>query len=396
MRAILDRYAAYWRAPGAPRFITLSLFTRLPLGTVALATLLHARELTGSIAFAGGMVGVQMVAAAVTSPLLGRWIDRRGPGPALAVTGVLSPLAMVVVLFAGELELSRVALLAAAALIGAVLPPITVLTRALLRHRFADEALRRLAFAVDSVLLELAYTVGPALIAVAVALASPRAAYAVALACTAASVPLLALSGGLAWWRREPPGERHFLGPLTEPRLLALYAATFALTMSFGALEVGYPGFAGTVASAAWGPALVAINSVGSATGGLLYGGLQFRLPLERQLPRIVAVLALPVALHALVGAPWPLVPLAFAAGFLIAPAMTVVTLLVARVAPPRYATEAFTWSATAIVTGVGAGMAAGGALIERIGWPAAFLFASASALVAATLALRLRSLGRR
>jgi MFS family permease len=327
MRAILDRYAAYWRAPGAPRFISLSLFTRLPLGTVALATLLHVRELTGSIAFAGGMVGVQMVAAAVTSPLLGRWIDRRGPGPALAVTGLLSPLAMVVVLFAGELELSRVALLAAAALIGAVLPPITVLTRALLRHRFADEALRRLAFAVDSVLLELGYTIGPALIAVAVALASPRAAYAVALACTAASVPLLALSGGLAWWRREPPGERHFLGPLTEPRLLALYAATFALTMSFGALEVG---------CAAWGPALVAINSVGSATGGLLYGGLQFRLPLERQLPRIVAVLALPVALHALVGAPWPLVPLAFAAGFLIAPAMTVVTLLVARVAPPR------------------------------------------------------------
>ena len=47
---------------------------------------------------------------------------------------------------------------------------------------------------------------------------------------------------------------------------------------------------------------------------------------------------------------------------------MTVVTLLVARVAPPRYATEAFTWSATAIVTGVGAGMAAGGALVERAG----------------------------
>ena len=177
MRAILDRYAAYWRAPGAPRFISLSLFTRLPLGTVALATLLHVRELTGSIAFAGGMVGVQMVAAAVTSPLLGRWIDRRGPGPALAVTGVAQPAGD----GGGAVRRRRwgcraLALLAAAALIGAVLPPITVLTRALLRHRFADEALRRLAFAVDSVLLELGYTIGPALIAVAVALASPRAA----------------------------------------------------------------------------------------------------------------------------------------------------------------------------------------------------------------------------
>jgi predicted MFS family arabinose efflux permease len=396
MRLFLDRYAAYWRAPGAPRFIVLSLFTRLPLGTVGLATLLHVRDLTGSIAFAGSLVGVQLVASAVASPLLGRWIDRRGPRAALATTGVVTPLAMLLVLFAGPLGLSRPALLAAAALIGTFMPPITVLTRALLRHRFADEAQRRIAFAADSVLLELAYTIGPALIAITIAVATPRAAFAVALAWTAAAVPLLFASGGLRWWRREPPGDRHFLGPLTEPRLLALYAATFALTMSFGAVEVGYPGFAGAIGSAPWGPALVAINSVGSALGGLLYGGSQFRMPLERQLPRIAALLALPVALHALVGAPWPLVPLAFAAGFLIAPAMTVVTLLVARIAPPRYATEAFTWSATAIVTGVGAGMAASGALIEQVGSPAAFLFAAASALVAAALALRLSSLAGR
>ena len=120
MRSLLDRYAAYWRAPGAPRFIAFSLFTRLPLGTVGLATLLHVRELTGSIAFAGSLVGVQLVASAVTSPLVGRWIDRRGPGPALAVTGVVSPLAMVVVLFAGSAGADAIAMLAAAAaLIGA-------------------------------------------------------------------------------------------------------------------------------------------------------------------------------------------------------------------------------------------------------------------------------------
>ena len=41
----------------------------------------------------------------------------------------------------------------------------------------------------------------------------------------------------------------------------------------------------------------------------------------------------------------------------MIAPAMTTVSLLVSEHAPPQYATEAFTWSATAIVTGVGAGM---------------------------------------
>ena len=90
--------------------------------------------------------------------------------------------------------------------------------------------------------------------------------------------------------------------------------------------------------------------------------------PIERQLPRLMALLAIPVVLHLAVDGPWTMAPLAFVAGILIAPSMTGATLLVSRHAPPAYITEAFTWSATAIVTGVGAGMAAGGALVERFG----------------------------
>jgi len=84
-------------------------------------------------------------------------------------------------------------------------------------------------------------------------------------------------------------------------------------------------------------------------------------------------------------------VPAAFVAGLLIAPAMTAVTLLVSKYAPAQYATESFTWSSTAIVTGIGIGTAFAGTVVERYGASNAFLFAGACAMVGAAIAITLR-----
>lgn len=388
---MLKTYAAFFRPPGIARFVAIGFLARMPIGTLGISMLLHVRELTGSIAFAGSVVGAQLIAAAMTAPLIGRVIDTRGPGRVLRLTGTIPALSILCVFFAGPLQLSRSAILAAAIVTGAFIPPVTTIVRTIWRHRFEDERVRQTAFALDSVLIELSFTLGPALIALLVAVASPRAALGLAWVCTVAAVPLLYASGGMAWWKDAPPTQRHLLGPLRERELLVLYAATFALTLSFGALEVGYPGFASERATAAWGPTLIAINSLGSALGGLAYGGLHVSMPIERQLPRLMTLLALPIALHLFVDGPWAMAPLAFVAGLMIAPSMTGATLLVSRHAPPAYVTEAFTWSATAIVTGVGAGMAAGGALIERFGGKSAFALAMSSALLAALFSLALR-----
>src|SRR5258706_104095 len=60
-------------------------------------------------------------------------------------------------------------------------------------------------------------------------------------------------------------------------------------------------------------------------------------------------------------------------AGALIAPSIAAQNVLVSRLAPARYATEAFTWSSTFIVSGLGAGMALGGMLVENAGLRANF-----------------------
>lgn len=389
MRALYDRYAEFFRQRGVVRLTAFGFLARLQIGTVGLSTLLHVRELTGSIAFAGAVVGAQFVASAATAPIQGRLIDTRGPNAVLIVTGIVAPIGLLLVLFAGDLGISRSGIAAAAVLAGAFASPVTVVIRTVWRHRFDDEAARRTAFAFDGVLLEIAYTIGPALIAATVAFATAQWALALAWVFATAAVPLLFGSGGLRWWKREPPAERRLLGPLHDARLVAVYVATFFLTMAFGGMEVGYPGFATAQGSTPWGPALIAINSIGSAIGGIVYGGMHLRTRVERQLPLLLALFALPLFVHAVLSSLFWMAPWALVAGVLIAPSMTAVTMIISMHAPAKYATEAFTWSSTAIVIGIGAGMAISGTLVERIGPSAAFAFAALSALLAGALALR-------
>lgn len=368
----------------------MAVLARMPLGTVTLAMLLHVRALTDSFATAGAAVGAYLGTAAITAPFVGRWIDRKGPRIALLVTGIVSPAALLVLWLAEPLRLSTPLLWLVAGVAGAFAPPITVLTRTMWRYRFDDESARRMAFSLDGVLVEFSFTVGPALIALLLAVGSPAAAFGAAFVFMTLAVPTFVLSPALRYWHHDPYAERHLLGPLTEPRLLAVFATTFLLTLALGLLEVAYPGFAAKVQRPPLAGLLIAANSIGSAVGGLVYGGLHLALAREAQLRRLLALLVLPLALQATIASPGLLAIVAFVAGLCIAPSLTVVTLLISTYAPERYATEAFTWSATCIVSGIGAGNALGGVLLERYDPAIVFLGSGAAALFAAGCALTL------
>ena len=381
-------YAAFFRMPDVARLLAMAVVARMPIGTVTLGMLLHVRALTGSFAIAGATVGSYLAASAITAPIVGRFIDRRGPHVALVVTGIVSPVALLVLWIARPLGLSPAQMTAVAVIAGAFAPPITVLTRTMWRHRFANDVDRKTAFALDAVLVELAFTAGPALIALLLAVGSPAVAFGAAFFFTLIAVPTFLASPALRYWKREPHGERHLLGPLREGRLVAVYATTFLITASLGLLEIGYPGFAAKVGSAPLAGVLLAVNSIGSALGGLAFGALHWKLAPPRQLPRILGLMVLPLALQATIGNAGVLALVAFLAGLCIAPALTVVTMLVSTYAPARYATEAFTWAATCIVSGVGAGNALGGVLLERFGSSIVFGTSAAVALLAGACAL--------
>jgi MFS family permease len=402
LTALWRRYAAFFALPDVTRLVVMAMIARLPMGMQGLGLLLHVRAITGSYADAGSTVGSYLAAAAATAPLIGRLVDRIGPRLPLIVTGSVCPVALVALLFARPLHLAPLQMMALAAFAGAFAPPVTVLTRTLWRHRFEDDAdTRRTAFAVDAVLVELSFTVGPGVIATVVALGSPNVAYAVAVAIGAIAVPVFFASPALKWWRHEPQGERHLLGPLTAPRLLVIYGATLLQAFCLGLLEVGYPGFATAAGATALSGVLLALNSTGSALGGVAYGGLRLGLAPERQLRLLPLLLALALAAQVPLTSMVALGALALVAGLFIAPSLTVVSLLVSSNAPARYATEAFTWSTTCIVSGVGAGIAVGGHLVEQRGAAVVFGLAACAAVATAIVALGLhpasprRSAGR-
>jgi len=396
MQRFLKRYAVFFRLPDVVRLLAIVLVARMPIGMMSLALLLHLRALSGSFAFAGGVVGGYMVAMACAAPVIGRIVDRRGPRGILIVLGIVQPILLGLILFAEPLRLPLATIATVAALTGAFAPPISTVTRTVWRHRFSEDEDRRTAFAIDTVMIEFNFTFGPALIALILLLATPQAALAVTWMFATCAVPLFLFSPAPRYFRVTRDVERHLLGPLTEPRLLLVYATTAALTFMFGMIEVGYPGFATALGAPALGGALIAFCSIGSAVGGFAYGGMNFSAPVERQLSRFMLAMVPPLALQAWVSSAWLFAVLAFACGLLIAPSLTALTLLVTRRAPERYATEAFTWLSTCVVIGIGAGMAAAGQLVEAAGAWAAFAAAAAACFVATLLSLPLRGRTRR
>jgi MFS family permease len=392
---MLRKYVEFIRQPDVARLLLVALLTRMPVGMVGFAMLMFLRESLGNFALAGSAVGINLVAMAASAPIVGRIIDRQGPRKLLFVTGTVQPLALMGIVAATKLGLPYLAVAACAALAGAFASPITTLTRTTWRHRFEAEDDRRMAFALDSVMIEVNFTLGPAIVAAFLATLGATAAFAVAIGAVVVAFPIFLASPALRYFERSAPMERHLLGPLREPRLLLVFIATFGLTLCFGLLEVGYPAYGTALGLPALAGILLAVNSLGSAIGGALYGGLDFKAPVERQFACIMALMAVPVFLHAVVSAPVAFAAVAFFAGVLIAPSIASQSVLVSRLAPAHYATEAFTWSSTFIVSGLGAGMALGGFLVETTGLRSAFVTGGAVVGIMAILALLVTAPGK-
>ena len=373
MKQIARKYVAFVRQPDVARLLAVALVTRMPIGMVGFAMLMFLRDALGNFALAGAAVGITFVSMAVAAPVQGRLIDRFGPKRLLSTTGVMQPLSLLGVLLSAHFHLPFAMTAACAAVAGIFASPITTLTRTIWRHRFDSEDDRRTAFALDAVAIEINFTLGPAIIAGMLAFTSPTAAFALAIGVVAAAVGIYLASGTLKYFKRVVSAERHLLGPLTEVRLWLVFTATFGTAMALGLLEVGYPAYATLLGVPALAGILLAINSLGSALGGALFGGLHLRAPIERQYATVLALMSVPLFLHAIFQQPFAFCVLAFVAGALIAPSITAQSVLVSRFAPAQYATEAFTWSSTFIVSGLGAGMAIGGAMVESTGLRSAF-----------------------
>lgn len=387
MKRFARKYIDFVRQPDVAPLLAVALFARMPVGMMGFAMLMYLRDALGDFARAGSAVGIEFVTMALAAPIQGRLIDRHGPRRLLVITGVLQPLMLLGILASPKLGWPFPVLVAFAVLAGMLAPPITTLTRTMWRNMFEREEDRRTAFALDAVMIEVNFVLGPAIMAAILASIGSTPAFALAIVAVGMAVIIFLSSRAPGQFKRIHGVERHFLGPLTEPRLLLVFAATFGEAMAIGMLEVGYPAYGVALAAPAIGGMLLSMNSLGSAIGGAAYGGVHFRARIERQFAATLGLMSIPLVLHAVAPTTLLFATAAFFAGALIAPSIASQSVLVSRLAPAHYATEAFTWSSSCIVAGIGIGEAVGGLIVETRGLRTAFVVAGVIAACMALLA---------
>ena len=394
----LVRYTALLSKPDVRLTVGISLLGRLPIGVTGLAILLLVHGETGSFAQGGLAAGFYVAGLAAVAPALGRLIDRYGPRAVLLCCGVAFPAALAGLAAAATRAVPSSLVFTLAAAAGASFPPITVCMRTYLKRSFSDDALLAAAYSLESVLIELIFIVGPAIVALLVAFASAGSAVLFAAACGFAGTMLFLRSPAVRSWHIARHSHGGLLGPLAERGFLPLVAVILCYSCAFGLTEIGITAYAADAGSPAMAGVLLALMSVGSALGGLAYGSRGWHLPLARQFFNMLALMGAGLVLLTLRWSPLAFALLCVIAGIVMAPALIIQSMLVAKLARAEHSTEAFTWSTSALLAGVGLGLAGGGAVLDWLDWRApigAAALMAMSAAVAARVFLQPRDAAR-
>jgi hypothetical protein len=296
-----------------------------------------------------------------------------------------------VALFAfGEADAPAAVLIATAFLTGALLPPVSMVLRVLYPQLVPD--LVKSAYAMDSVLTETVFVAGPLITGAVVTIVSAGAALLLSAGAVVAGTVwfVAALPPGMV--EAAPGSERRdLLGALRSPGIRTMIVTMAPVGFAFGALEVAIPAFADDHGHPELAGVLIAVWSVASAAGGLVYGARTWGWSLAQMHLRVTLILPAVFVPIALAGSPLAMGLLVIPAGVFIAPLIATRNELTGQVAPPGYETEAFTWPVTALVAGIAAGAAVSGALAETADWRAAIFAGAVAAALGGVVAIARR-----
>ena len=364
---------------------------RLPAGMFSLAILLFFHQRSDSFLAAGVAVGAFTLAGALVGPLLGALVDRFGQTPVLLPAAICQGMLLVALVLVARAGAPVAWMVALVALAGAAQPPIAGCVRALWSEVAAGEELQT-AYALDATTQETIWTLGPLLVGLTAGFVSPAAAVLLCAALTFCGTAYFAASPLSRRWQAAGRRGSHASALTASSNLRVLLWSVLLAGAVIGTVEVGLPALAAQQ-NARWsaGP-LLALFSIGSMAGGLIYSARSWRLPIGLRYAATLVAMAIAVgplvAVHSLVGA----FPLSMLAGLALAPMISCQFSLVGALAPVGTITEAFTWHRAATIAGMAGGSALGGSLIDAHGPNAAFALGCVSVAAAAALAV----LGRR
>ena len=374
----------------ARSLLVASFAARLPTTMIGLALVLATRDSGFSYAVAGAAAGAFTLGLASTGPLIARLAERADAARTVAIASVTSGALLGAAALAGHAR--SLAILAAALLAGAALPPAGAITRARITHDAnADE--RRSLYAFDATVQEVLFTLGPVVLTVLVALWAPVPALGM--------VAGITVVGGLVFARKlqsqvlDGAHERRS-GPLpirSAPFRIVL-AGALLVGWSFGGIELSVTAALEAAGSRNQSGLVLAVWTAASALGGLTITRFGPRAPAAR-LPLVYGGMLLATPLLVLVATSPVLLAAALVLhGIFIAPSFATMNEVVATVVQERQG-EAFAWLSAAIVSGISLGTATAGVAVHALEPRAGFGLVAVVTAGALALTLATRAAGR-
>lgn len=390
-------YGRVLRLPHVAPLLLASVVARLPLGINSLAILLYVREATGSFALAGAVTGAMALGTGLGSPVQARLVDRLGQSRLLVPLAAGHAVGLLGLLLLTERDAPGAALLACSFLTGLAFPPVGPVLRTLWPGLLEPAPeLATTAYALDMVVVETIFFTAPVLVAALVVLAGPASAVILSAGLVVGGTAAFSLRR-VARERgpRAEAGRGGALGALRSAGIRTLMLSTLPVGFCFGAFEVILPAFAEAQGAPELAGPLIAVWSLASAAGGLLYGVVPRQRSLSAVHLRIALLLPLGYLPLALAPSFWVMALMLIPAGAAIGPLLASRNELVGDVAPAGAETEAYSWPVTALVSGIAFGAAAAGTVIEAADWQTAAVMGAAAAGLGALVAFgRRTSLG--
>ncbi len=386
----LDQYRKVVAVRGFPLVMALGLLAKLPIVAIPIILTLHvATGLDRGYGQAGLVIGAWTAGVTVSAPVLGRFMQRYGLRPVLAVVtlaqGVFWGLAP---------QLSFPVFAAGALASGLLLVSGSTVVRLAIGGLVPQEH-RHTAFAVDSVITEVSIMIGPALAVLVTSQTSTKGAL------TSLCVALVISCGALAVFNPRIEGAPAAGGTnapaAAAPRnwLTVRLVAVLACSLSAGAIVTGYEvvvvGTLRSTGQLGWTGLVLFGCGVCSLVGGLVYGALPRGLPV----PLMIGLLALATMPLGLVGPRWWVLALAIVpAAALVAPGFAATANAVSQEA--GYGSQAVVMSVygSALSAGSSIGAPLAGAAFESGGAEAGFASVGGLGVIVAVSAWTV--LGRR
>jgi MFS family permease len=364
---------------------------RIPTSMIALSIVLLVTATTGSYGRAGVITAVGTVTGACAAPLWGRLIDRIGQPRVLLAAGLLCNLSLTLLALTVVWHLPLMATVAAAVGVGLGYSSAGSCVRARWSHRLADSPLLNTAYAWEAVVDEGVFIVGPVLATFLATSLHP--AFAVG-ACV-----VLGLTGSLALAGlrdTEPPvrltGQRgEAVLALSASRLAPIVVASAALGALFGGMELAVVAFAREAGVLRYTGLMIMVWAVGSLVAGLVTGTVTWRVSSTHRFRWGAVLLACSVLPLPFAHSPWLVTGLLMVSGFFIAPTLIAAVAVTREIVPAARLNEALGWSSMGMATGVAAGAAGLGQILDLFGARAGFwaVLAIATLLIVAALCVR-------